>query len=149
MDQQPAASQSVGSVIDTVVLVAAERGRLDLPTLLRNRPHDRYHISVITVSELLHGLHRANDEIVRTRRQNFIDQILRDYPVLDITLSVAQVHAPLWANLQASGQIIGPHDLWIAATCLAYDLSLVTANLREFSRVPGLQIEQWPILQSG
>ena len=47
------------------------------------------------------------------------------------------------AALAAAGQTIGPHDLWLAATCLAYGFTMVTANVREFARVPGLAVEVW------
>jgi tRNA(fMet)-specific endonuclease VapC len=49
----------------------------------------------------------------------------------------------LWSGLAQQGQMIGIHDSWIAASCIAHDLTLVTANLREFNRVPGLRIENW------
>lgn len=39
--------------------------------------------------------------------------------------------------------MIGVHDSWIAATCIALNLTLVTANVREFNRVPGLRVENW------
>lgn len=39
--------------------------------------------------------------------------------------------------------MIGAHDLWLAASSLAHDLTLATANLREFERVPGLRVEDW------
>jgi tRNA(fMet)-specific endonuclease VapC len=41
------------------------------------------------------------------------------------------------------GRLIGPHDLWLAAMCLAHGLTMVTANVREFTRVPGLVVESW------
>lgn len=43
----------------------------------------------------------------------------------------------------AEGQLIGAHDLWLAATCLSRGLTMVTANTREFDRVPGLLVETW------
>jgi len=45
--------------------------------------------------------------------------------------------------LAGSGTMIGAHDLWIGATCLANGLSLATSNIRDFKRVPGLVIEDW------
>jgi tRNA(fMet)-specific endonuclease VapC len=39
--------------------------------------------------------------------------------------------------------MFGAHDLWLAATCVAHDLTMITANLREFERVPGLRVESW------
>lgn len=46
-------------------------------------------------------------------------------------------------NKPVAGKVIGPNDLWLAATCLAQGLTMVTANVREFSRVPGLSVEVW------
>jgi tRNA(fMet)-specific endonuclease VapC len=43
----------------------------------------------------------------------------------------------------AEGRLIGPHDLWLAATCLAHGLTMVTVNIREFAWVPGLAVESW------
>ena len=39
--------------------------------------------------------------------------------------------------------MIGAHNSWLAATCLAHALNLVTDNIREFMRVPGLKVEEW------
>lgn len=48
-----------------------------------------------------------------------------------------------WADLAASGVSVGAHDLWLAATCVARGLTMVTANARDFVRVPGLDLEVW------
>ncbi len=47
------------------------------------------------------------------------------------------------ATLAAAGTLIGPHDLWLAATCIAHGLTMISANIREFARVPGLAVEVW------
>jgi tRNA(fMet)-specific endonuclease VapC len=134
----------VGSLIDADALIAAERGRVSLTGLLESFRQGEFAISVVTASELLHGLHRANDPSIRTRREEFVENVLQTLPVIPIDLEIARKHAALSADLTARGQIIGPHDLWIAATCLVYNLALITGNIREFERVPGLQIEIWP-----
>jgi len=46
-------------------------------------------------------------------------------------------------STSTAGERIGPHDLWLAATCIAHGLTLITANVREFARVPGLRLEDW------
>ncbi len=56
---------------------------------------------------------------------------------------MVRAHAALWSNLAQQGAMIGVHDSWIAATCIALNLTLVTANVREFNRVPGLRVENW------
>jgi tRNA(fMet)-specific endonuclease VapC len=100
-------------------------------------------LSVISVSELLHGAHRAVDPAVRARRLAFVEAILTRFPVLEIDLEVARAHAALWSDLTQRGEMIGAHDAWIAATCIAHDLTLITANIREFNRVAGLRVENW------
>ena len=52
-------------------------------------------------------------------------------------------HAMASLRMAKKGKLIGPNDLWLAATCLAHGLKMVTANVREFSRVPGLEVEAW------
>jgi tRNA(fMet)-specific endonuclease VapC len=68
---------------------------------------------------------------------------LERFPLLPVDLVTARAHAQLRAALAAAGRMIGPHDLWLAATCLAYGCTMVTANVREFARVPGLAVEVW------
>lgn len=121
-----------------------ERGRLDLdPWIQRHSPEEEFHLSVITASELLHGVHRASDTGVRARREAFVASILDRFPILPIDLAVARAHARLWADLSAAGTPIGGHDLWLAASCIVRDLTMVTANRREFDRVPALAVEVW------
>jgi tRNA(fMet)-specific endonuclease VapC len=72
-----------------------------------------------------------------------VEAVLAAFPILEIDLATARSHAQLWSDLVERGQMIGVHDLWLAATCLAHGLTLVTGNEREFRRVPGLQLEVW------
>jgi len=96
-------------------------------------------ISVITVSELLHGVHRARGG-ARTRRRAFVEHLLAGLEAIPITESVARVHAEVWARLADRGAVIGAHDLWIAATALAHGFGVVTGNAPDFERVPGLRV---------
>lgn len=130
-------------LIDTSILIEHERGQLELEPHLRKRLQEEFFLSIVTASELLHGVHRAQNAQVRARRSAFVEALLDRFPLLPLDLPTARVHARLWATLQTSGQVIGPHDLWLAATCLAHSLTMVTANVREFSRVPGLDVEVW------
>ncbi len=126
-----------GWLIDTSVLVDAERGGGALGRV----PHAEEHaISVITASELLHGVHRAVDGARRTRRQAFVESVLAELETLPATLEISRIHAEIWAQLEDVGEVIGMHDLWISATALAHDLRVATSNPREFERVPGLSV---------
>jgi len=62
---------------------------------------------------------------------------------VELTEEVAERYARLRAELEGCGAVIGGNDLWIAATALAHGATLVTNNTGEFSRVPGLTIEDW------
>ncbi|MDO8916105.1 MAG: type II toxin-antitoxin system VapC family toxin [Coriobacteriia bacterium] len=133
----------MGVLIDASILIEVERGRLDIAPHVSKRPDDDVFLSVITASELLHGVHRATQPDVRAKRSAFVEGILGSLPALPVDLATARAHARVWAELRQQGALIGPHDLWLAAACIAHGLVMVTANLREFGRVPGLEVEVW------
>jgi predicted nucleic acid-binding protein len=133
----------MGILIDTNILIGWEKGRLDLAAEINTRGEDSIYVSVITVSELLHGIHRAKDSAIIQGRTGFVEGLIGRFPVLSVDLATARVHARLWADLEAAGTPIGAHDTWIAATCLQHGLTLVTDNVREFLRVPALVVENW------
>jgi tRNA(fMet)-specific endonuclease VapC len=127
----------VAFLIDTSVLIDAERGG----GALHRVPQDGERmISVITVSELLHGVHRALDDAVRIRREGIIEDSFAEVELVPITTEIARVHANIWARLEAGGEVIGMHDLWIAATALTHGLEVATTNARDFERVSGLSV---------
>ena len=130
----------MGVVLDTSVLVAAERGAIRFEALLESLGEETVAVAAITASELLHGCHRAGDAGVRARRSAFVDALLDVLPVVPFGLPEARRHAELWAELARTGNAIGPHDLLIAATALAQGHLLATLNQREFGRVPGLRL---------
>lgn len=133
----------MGVLIDTSILIEYERDRLDIEPHLSGREQEKFFLSVITASELLHGVHRASDSNIRARRSAFVEAILARFPLLPVDLATARSHSQLWAELASEGRIIGPHDMWLAATCLAHGLTMITANVRDFERVPGLLVETW------
>ena len=130
-------------ILDSSVLIGVERGALDLDARLAVLGEETVSISAVTASELLHGVHRAKTESQRTRRGRFVERVLADIPVAPFALPEARVHARLGADLKSRGITVGPHDLLIAATALTVGFRLATANLREFRRIPGLEVEDW------
>lgn len=125
-------------LIDTDMLVDLERGVANPDVEIAIGAEDRA-ISVITVSELLHGVNRARGA-QRTRRGAFVEHLLAGMRALEVTEQIARVHADVWAQMARKGQLIGAHDLWIAATALAHGLGLATCNAAEFQRVPRLRV---------
>lgn len=133
----------MGFLIDSSVLIAAERGKLPLDEVSRRAGTDTVAISAVTASELLHGVHRADTPRRRQRRQRFVEDLLSVLPVLPFDLEVARIHAALWADLAGRGAAVGAHDLLIAATAVAYGLTIATRDKRHFDRFEDLSAEVW------
>lgn len=130
----------MGLILDTSVLIAAEKKHLDLLGFFAAHPDETFFLAAITTSELLHGVIRAQPTIRKNTRAAFVEALLAEIDALDFDSAVARRHAELWAKLEKKGLMIGPYDLLIAATCLHYDYALVTLNTAEFRQVPTLRL---------
>jgi tRNA(fMet)-specific endonuclease VapC len=130
-------------LIDTDLLIELERG-VGTPDVERLLGDEDRAISVITVSELLHGVHRATGA-QRARRSAFVEHLLSGLQAIPVTEPVARMHADVWAQLAQAGRIIGAHDLWIGATALAHGLGVATRNTEDFERIPGLRVVGTPV----
>ena len=129
----------MGLMVDTNVFIRFEKSGKPVD-LSRWEPSEQVYTSAVTASELLMGVHRADTEERRQRRSAFVEAILSGIAVLDFTLACARVHAEICADLAKKGQLIGAHDLLIAATARRHGLSILTDNVAEFSRVPDLRV---------
>ncbi len=78
-----------------------------------------------------------------SRLMQQLENILAVLPVLPLEPPVDQHYATIRNHLEQAGTPIGPNDLVIAAHALALDLTLITANTREFERVPALNLDNW------
>jgi predicted nucleic acid-binding protein len=132
----------MGILIDTSVLVAADRGQLDLEPLLGRLGDEEVAMASITASELLHGVHRLRGAS-RARSEVLVERLIDRLPVVDFDLAAARVHAALSAELRARGTQVGAHDLLIAATAVLLDYAVATRDLRSFPRIKGLKILPW------
>jgi predicted nucleic acid-binding protein len=101
---------------------------------------ESFALAAITASEMLVSVHRAQTPVQRARRQRFVETILRIAPVEEFDLPVARIHAELATELSDAGISIGAHDLLIAATARTKGYVVLTHNVREFARVPGLEV---------
>jgi tRNA(fMet)-specific endonuclease VapC len=132
----------MATLIDSSVLIAAERGQLDLDDLAARYPEEDVAISAVTASELLHGLYRARTAAQRHRRQAFIEGLIARLPVIAFDLTVARVHASLWAGLAGRGVAVGERDLMIGATAIANGYAVATRDERSYPRIPGLKVSR-------
>ena len=97
-------------------------------------------VSTVTEAELKYGAYKSNDP---ARNMTAVDALLATIAILPFESTAADAYGQIRATLEKSGQIIGPYDLMIAAQAIAHRLTIVTNNVREFSRVPGLAVEDW------
>lgn len=95
--------------------------------------------SIVVAAELRYGAAKSRSAKLAER----IDLILSALEILPLDIPADHKYATLRHQLTRKGTPIGPNDLLIAAHALAYDLTLVTANMGEFSRVSGLKVENW------
>ncbi|MBD2450690.1 type II toxin-antitoxin system VapC family toxin [Nostoc sp. FACHB-152] len=102
-------------------------------------PQDVAVCSVVK-GELLYGAMRSNNPVRTLALQ---EAFLNNFISLPFDDAAATIFGTIRAELAANGTPIGPYDLQIAAIAISNNLILVTHNVREFSRVNGLQIEDW------
>ena len=118
-------------------LVKHPRGQV--AKLLRALPDGAVAISTVTAGEARFGYMRRGSRSLAEGVQG----VLEAMPVLPIQPPADEIYAEVRAGLERAGKPIGGNDLWIAAHALALGCTLVTANEREFRRVPGLKVENW------
>jgi len=131
----------MGLILDTSILIEAERGRLNVNRLIEGREDEPFGLSVITVAELLQGVHRADTESRRLKRSAYVEKIIELFPIYSFDVNMARIYARLWASLLNKGVQIGAHDLIIASTAISLGFSLATFNHKHFEKVESLQIE--------
>lgn len=112
-----------------------------VPRLQALRPTD-FGVSAIVEYELRYGLLRLPNDVAAPRLAA-LAQLLRPMQLLPFDSECATHAARIRVELEAAGTPIGPHDTLIAATVLRHQATLVTRNVREFSRVLGLQCLNW------
>ena len=96
-------------------------------------------IAAVTAAELLVGVELADDR-QRPDRAAFVEDVLQTLSVEDYTLATARTHAHLLAATRVSGTPRGAHDLIIAATALATERAVVTADAHGFRELPGVDV---------
>jgi tRNA(fMet)-specific endonuclease VapC len=107
-------------------LQATKPSRIKVPEMVR--------------AELLFGVSKSSRKMAAL---SAVQAFLEPYELLPFAGDAAEHYADIRGRLEKKGKVIGPADLIIATTARATGAVLVTHNTKEFSRVPGLQIEDW------
>lgn len=101
-------------------------------------------LSSVVLGELYFGAYHSGPKNV-TANLALVEQLVLTFPPVLFCQRSANEYGQIREDLSSRGLLIGPNDLLIAATARANDLILVTHNTREFSRVPGLKLEDWQV----
>lgn len=141
---EPAA---LGVVLDSSVVIEAERKKLDVARFLK---HIRTQIGEretaicsISVAELAHGVHRADTPERRRARRAFLDDLKATVPVYPITGETAELAGKINAESSQKGVTIPFDDLLIGACALERGYAIATRNPRHFRMIPGLNIVEF------
>ncbi|MFO5471017.1 type II toxin-antitoxin system VapC family toxin [Anabaena sp. AL09] len=128
-------------LLDTCVVSDFVKGEQNTLNQLKSISPTDLFISSLTVMEIKYGL--AINPAKAIKIQPLIKTFLISITVLTFTSQEAEKAAEIRSILKIAGSPIGSYDVLIAATALSHNLMIVTSNVREFQRVPNLQIENW------
>ena len=130
----------MGYLFDTNILIHLDRhGDLELAERVQSVMSDSG-VSSIAVMEMYYGVARSTHiepNLIKTK------SLLSIFPIFEFTAADAFETGMLRAELRRAGTPIGPFDVCIAGQARARKLTLITANVHEFERVPGLRVENW------
>jgi tRNA(fMet)-specific endonuclease VapC len=133
-------------LLDTTVWI--DLLRTNSPSIRRHlmgRQKSVIGLSIITVCELQSGLERRAEKFphLRAREQSLLAAMLAPFQVFLLDHGTVDVYGNVRCALERVGRGIGALDTFIAAQALALGATLVTSNVKEFSRIPGLQVQDW------
>ena len=137
----------MGLVLDSSVAIAAERRGDNVSQLLQHivavAGNQEAALSSIGLTELVHGIYRAQTPQARARRESFIHELLDDVEVYPFSKDTALLAGKIDGEQQERGVTIPFSDLLIGATALLHGYSVFTVNVRHFRLIPGLSVLQF------
>lgn len=127
-------------LLDTNTIIAALKGAPSVLSRLAGLAPSRVHLSSVVLGELLTGAEKSEQS---AGRRAALTELTEQMPAVPFDHEAAEHYARIRSALERKGQSIGPMDLMIAAQAASRGLIMVTDNLREFRRAPGLTCENW------
>ncbi len=127
-------------LIDTDIIIFALRGDKTVLAKFEENKNIPISISMITYAELVFGAKRSGNEQKNMLKVNRIREI---YPVEELNIGIMEVFADIKTKVYAQAIRIEDMDLFIAATAIYNDLTLVTDNTKHFKNIPLLELENW------
>lgn len=131
------ADRSLGVMLDSSVVIAHLRGKLDLFALVA--PDEPLFIPLVVLGEIRKGALKSANPVRQNER---IDELLKTIGVIHPDLEAADVYARTAVQLESKGRPIPENDVWIAAAALQLDMPLAARDLH-FDEVEGLEVLKW------
>jgi predicted nucleic acid-binding protein len=136
----------MGLILDSSVVIAAERRGDNVTQMLKQivaaTGDQRAVLSAVGLTELVHGIYRAQTAQARSRRESFIRELLNDVEVYSYAKETALLAGRIDGEQQSRGITIPFGDLLIGATALEVGYSVLTVNRRHFRLIPSLTVVQ-------
>jgi len=136
----------MGLILDSSVVIAAERRGENVTQMLKQivaaTGDQRAVLSSIGLTELVHGIYRAQSAAALSRRDSFIRELLSVVEVYPYTKEIAMLAGKIDGEQQGRGITVPFSDLLIGATALEVGYSLLTVNARHFRLIPNLTVVQ-------
>ena len=127
-------------LLDTDILIYSLKGNEAVLRHVERRQHDPMQISVISLMELYYGAHKSERSAANLAR---VRRMENSFDILQVDHSIAETFGMIKSDLESQGAPLDDFDLVIAATALAFNLTLVTNNEKHFQRLQGLKLENW------
>lgn len=127
-------------LLDTDIIIYSLKGDRQTVDNFRLHAKDPKAVSVITYGELVFGAQRSRQT---TRNLAKVHHLREIFPVIDITCSIMDTFGALKAEMYDQGTVVDDFDLLIASTAISLDYRIVTNNEKHFSKIPGIELENW------
>ena len=127
-------------LLDTNIVIAAMKGNAAVVARLETTSLEALVLSTVVLGELEFGAEKSAHS---GRNRARLAELAERLPLAVVDAETSRRYGRIRAELEQAGTPIGTNETWIAAQALALDATLVTDNVREFSRVPGLSVENW------
>lgn len=127
-------------LIDTDILIYSKKGNPIVNEWLQKNKNIPMSVSVITLGELIYGAHKSQHP---QRRMITVNHIRNIFPIIELDQGIIEVFGDIKAKQEKKGECLADMDLLIAATALYMNMTLVTNNIKHFSKIDGLSLENW------
>ncbi len=127
-------------LLDTNIIIYSLKNNKIVNENLKKYKNSLFAISIITYGELIFGAEKSQQ---KTNNLAKIHEISEIFPILNLSSEIMNIFGSLKASLQKNGTIIDDMDLFIAATAIVNNYTLVTNNTKHFNRIEGLLLTDW------